>query len=126
MRKGQTPVLKRVIVDYKKLDNNILNLLVEKFPDGYDDDDIVTYRNASNEVVECVEVRTDDTAYLIKVSKRLVMAMEDFDDSDNEDSEDSDLDTDELDEETNPSPGLPNVSAPHEIRPTALQRGPRS
>ncbi|NVN18662.1 hypothetical protein GUA46_09925 [Muricauda sp. HICW] len=96
MRKGQTPVLKRVIVDYKKLDNNILNLLVEKFPDGYDDDDIVTYRNASNEVVECVEVRTEDTAYLIKVSKRLVMAMEDFDDSDNDDSEDSDLDTDEL------------------------------
>ena len=44
----------------------------------------------------CVEVRTDDTAYLIKVSKRLVMAMEDFDDSDNDDSEDSDLDTDEL------------------------------
>ena len=43
--------------------------------------------------MECVEVRTDDTAYLIKVSKRLVMAI---DDSDNEDSEDSDLDTDEL------------------------------
>ena len=96
MGKGQTTVLKRVIVDYKKLDKNMLNLLVEKFPDGYDDDDIVTYRNANNEVVECVEVRTEDTAYLVKVSKRLVMAMEDFDDSENDDSEDSDLDTDEL------------------------------
>ncbi|WP_318309076.1 hypothetical protein [Flagellimonas crocea] len=98
MRKGQSPALKRVIVDYKKLDKNMLNLLVEKFPDGYDDDDIVTYRNASNEVVECVEVRTEDTAYLIKVSKRLVMAMEDYDDSDNDDDNDGDptLDTDEL------------------------------
>ncbi|MBO0329426.1 hypothetical protein [[Muricauda] lutisoli] len=96
MRKGQTTVLKRVIVDYKKLDNTMLNLLVEKFPDGYDDDDIVTYRNASNEVVECVEVRTEDTAYLVKVSKRLVMAMEDFDDSDTDESENSDLDTEEL------------------------------
>ncbi|MDF0706177.1 hypothetical protein [Flagellimonas okinawensis] len=98
MRKGQTPALKRVIVDFKKLDKNMLNLLVEKFPDGYDDDDIVTYRNASNEVVECVEVRTEDTAYLVKVSKRLVMAMEDFDDSDTDDQDDEDrsLDTEEL------------------------------
>ncbi len=88
--------MKRVIVDYKKLDKNMLNLLVEKFPDGYDDDDIVTYRNANNEVVECVEVRTEDTAYLVKVSKRLVMAMEDFDDSDNDTDDESDLNTDEL------------------------------
>jgi len=96
MKKGQTTVLKRVIVDFKKLDNNMLNLLVEKFPDGYDDGDIVTYRNANNEVVECVEVRTEDTAYLVKVSKRLVMAMEEFDDSDNDDAEDTNLGADEL------------------------------
>tara|TARA_E500000318_G_scaffold31596_1_gene31351 strand:- start:68 stop:373 length:306 start_codon:yes stop_codon:yes gene_type:complete len=95
MRKTQTTVLKRVIVDYKKLDNTMLNLLVEKFPDGYDDDDIVTYRNASNEVVECVEVRTEDTAYLVKVSKRLVMAMEDYEESESEDDETS-LNTEEL------------------------------
>jgi hypothetical protein len=95
MRKTQTTVLKRVIVDYKKLDNTMLNLLVEKFPDGYDDDDIVTYRNANNEVVECVEVRTEDTAYLVKVSKRLVMAMEDYEESENEDDEAS-LNTDEI------------------------------
>ena len=74
----------------------MLNLLVEKFPDGYDDDDIVTYRNANNEVVECVEVRTEDTAYLVKVSKRLVMAMEDFDDSDNGNEDDASLDTEAI------------------------------
>ncbi|GLU44285.1 hypothetical protein [Allomuricauda sp. NBRC 101325] len=98
MGNRQKIALKRVIVDYKKLDNRMLNLLVEKFPDGYDDDDIVTFRNANNEVVECVEVRTEDTAYLVKVSKRLVMAMEDFDDSDSESGsdEESSLDTDEL------------------------------
>ncbi|MAU16296.1 MAG: hypothetical protein CMH46_12255 [Muricauda sp.] len=95
MGKGQTTALKRVIVDYKKLDHKMLNLLVEKFPDGYDDDDIVTYRNASNEVVECVEVRTEDTAYLVKVSKRLVMAMEDYEESENQDDA-PDLDTEGL------------------------------
>ena len=75
MRKGQTTALKRVIVDYKKLDHKMLNLLVEKFPDGYDDDDIVTYRNASNEVVECVEVRTEDTSpYTSSMSKVFLQA----------------------------------------------------
>jgi len=98
MKNRQTVALKRVIVDYKKLDNYMLNLLVEKFPDGYDDDDIVTYRNANNEIVECIEVRTEDTAYLVKVSKRLVMAMEDFDESDNDTDTDGEtsLNTDEL------------------------------
>lgn len=98
MKNRQPMTLKRVIVDYKKLDNHILNLLVEKFPDGYDDDDIVTYRNASNEVVECIEVRTEDTAYLVKVSKRLVMAMEVHEDvdTDSDSDEESSLDTEGL------------------------------
>jgi hypothetical protein len=56
--------MKRVIVDYAKLTNEILNLLVEKFPDGYDDSNIVRFRNA-NELIEAVEVRTDDTNYLV-------------------------------------------------------------
>jgi len=72
----------RKIVDYKKLNEDILNLLVEKFPDGYDETDIISFRNAQNEIIEAVEVRTDDTIYLVKVGKRLVQAMEDFGDDD--------------------------------------------
>jgi hypothetical protein len=30
---------------------------VEKFPDGYDDSNIVRFRNAKNELIEAVEVR---------------------------------------------------------------------
>ena len=71
--------MRRVIVDYKKLNKDILDLLVTKYPDGYDDDHIIIFRNTLNEIVECVEVRTDDTIYLVKVSKRLVAAMEDHD-----------------------------------------------
>ena len=44
--------MKRVIVDYAKLTHEILNLLVEKFPDGYDDSNIVRFRNAKNELIE--------------------------------------------------------------------------
>jgi DNA-directed RNA polymerase subunit delta len=71
--------MKRVIVDYAKLTNEILNLLVEKFPDGYDDSDIVRFRNAKNELVEAVEVRTEDTIYLVKVSTKLSDRIENYD-----------------------------------------------
>lgn len=77
--------MKRVIVDYQKLNEDILNLLVAKFPDGYDDDNIISFRNAKNEVVEAVEVKTADTIYLVKVGVRLVKAMEDFNDEDSDD-----------------------------------------
>jgi len=77
--------MKRVIVDYQKLNEDILNLLVAKFPDGYDDDNIISFRNAKNEVVEAIEVKIADTIYLVKVGVRLVKAMEDFNDEESDD-----------------------------------------
>jgi hypothetical protein len=79
--------MKRVIVDYAKLTGDILNLLVEKFPEGYDDSDIIRFRNAQNELIEAVEVKTEDTIYLVKVSTKLASRMEKFDE------EDEDLDS---------------------------------
>lgn len=70
--------MKRVIVDYKKLTNEILAMLVEKYPDGYGDDDIICFKNARNETIEALEVRTEDTIYLVKVSTRLATSMENF------------------------------------------------
>ena len=72
--------MKRVIVDYAKLTNEILNLLIDKFPDGYDDSNIIRFKNAKNELIEAVEVRTEDTIYLVKVSKKLANRLERFDD----------------------------------------------
>lgn len=74
--------MKRVIVDYAKLTNEILNLLVDRFPDGYDDSHIIRFRNAKNELVEAVEVRTQDTIYLVKVSTKLATRLENFDEED--------------------------------------------
>ncbi len=111
--------MKRVIVDYAKLTNEILNLLVEKFPDGYDDSDIIRFRNAKNELIEAVEVRTNDTIYLVKVSTKLSDRIENYDEDDEilnvvvdpikeielevddteDDSEDEDLDTQDSDSE---------------------------
>ncbi|MBF4470917.1 MULTISPECIES: DNA primase [Flavobacterium] len=102
--------MKRVIVDYAKLTNEILNLLVEKFPDGYDDSDIIRFRNAKNELVEAVEVRTEDTIYLVKVSTKLADRIGNYEDDDEIDDvvepisgleldvEDEDADDDDDDE----------------------------
>jgi len=79
--------MKRVIVDYKKLTPEILSLLVEKYPDGYDDDQIISFKNAKNETIEAVEVRTDDSIYLVKVSTRLENTMANYDEDDYEDSD---------------------------------------
>ena len=74
--------MKRIIVDYAKLTHEILNLLVERFPDGYDDSNIIRFRNAKNELIEAVEVRTEDTIYLVKVSTKLADRIENYDEDD--------------------------------------------
>lgn len=88
--------MKRVIVDYAKLTNEILTLLVEKFPDGYDDTDIIRFKNAKNETVEAVEVRTEDTIYLVKVSTKLADRIENYDEDDDELVDVDDIPNDDL------------------------------
>lgn len=70
--------MRRLIVDYKKLHPEVLNLLVKKFPDGYGDSDIITFDNHKNETIEAIEVKTNDTIYLIKVGSKLRYTMSIF------------------------------------------------
>ena len=74
--------MRRVIVDYAKLTNEILNLLVEKFPDGYDDSNIIRFKNYKDEAIEAVEVRTEDTVYLVKISTKLSDRLINFEEDD--------------------------------------------
>ena len=74
--------MKRIIVDYNKLTNEILSMLVEMYPEGYSDADVIRFKNAKNETVDALEVRTEDTIYLVKVSTRLADTMENFDEDD--------------------------------------------
>lgn len=84
--------LRRVIVDYKKLTPEVLKLLVEKYPDGYGDNDVINFRNLKGELIEAVEVATDDTKYLVKISSKLEHSMANYDDEDEEDN----IDTEDL------------------------------
>ena len=81
--------MRRVIVEYSKLTRDILDLLVEKYPDGYDYEDIISFKNAKGETVKAIEVRTEDTMYLVKISSKLEQTMEDYlDDEDSVDDND--------------------------------------
>lgn len=79
--------MRRIIVDYKKLTPEILSLLANKYPDGYDDEDIISFRNAQNQIIEAVEVRDQDTIYLVKVSAKLEASIANFEEEDDIDSE---------------------------------------
>lgn len=92
--------MNRIIVDYKKLTPEILNLLVEKFPDGYGIRDVIKFTNPKGQYVEAVEVRTDDTIYLVKISDELVDSMDKYEEEDEEDviiNDDLDIEVDDAD-----------------------------
>ncbi|NER16462.1 hypothetical protein [Spongiivirga citrea] len=79
--------MQRKIVDYKKLTPDILSMLVEKYPYGYDDGHVISFNNHKNETIEAVEVRTEDTIYLVKVSTTLAKHMANFDADDYDDKD---------------------------------------
>lgn len=63
-------MIKRLI-DYRKLDNQLASLLIETYPYGYGDEDIISFKNIQGEYVEAVQLKTADTLYLVKISKSL-------------------------------------------------------
>ena len=63
--------MKRIIKDVSNLPDKILNLILKKYPDGFEESDIITFKNAQGETIEAIEVRTKKTIYLVKVGRRL-------------------------------------------------------
>ncbi len=61
----------RRLIDYKKLDHQLASLLIETYPYGYGDEDIICFKNGNGELIEAVELRTEDTLFLVKISKSL-------------------------------------------------------
>lgn len=94
---------KRVIVDYKNVTQDILELFTDRYPYGYEDEDIIKFKNAKGETVMAVPFETKDTKYLVKVSVEMDAKIEAFMDDDDDDdvvgSEDGDLEAPEESDE---------------------------
>ncbi len=73
--------MRRIIIDYKKLDHSLAALLIDIYPYGYGDEDIIILRKPNGEVVEAVEVKTEDTIYLVKISKSLSNFISNFEEN---------------------------------------------
>lgn len=89
--------MKRIIIDYSKLNQQILDLLVEKYPDGYDYRDIMSFQTVNGETIKAIEVRTDDSIYLVRISAKLEKAMEDYSDENLDEDLDEDFVIDDSD-----------------------------
>lgn len=92
-----------MIIDYKKLSPELAGLLLEKYPQGYGDDDIISFRNARGEWIEAVELQTTDTLYLVKIGSNLSYLLSHF--------EDLETDTDPIERET---PALRELEAEYD------------
>jgi len=72
--------MKRIIVDFSKLSEELKTLFVNLYPEGYEPTDIISFQNGKGETVEAIELNTDDAVYLVKVNKRLAPQIEAFTD----------------------------------------------
>lgn len=85
--------MKRIIVDYSKITKEIMDLLVEKYPEGYNAIDVLSFRDKDKNLIDAIQVESEDAVYLVKVSKRLSNTMEEYDTNDEryDDYDDQDL-----------------------------------
>jgi len=101
----------RKLVDYKKLDHELAALLIETYPDGYGDEDLIIFKNAHGDIVEAVEIKTADTLYLVKISKSLANFISNFEDTIEKELESKD---DHLLEGVDAQEGEPEFNGEHE------------
>lgn len=73
--------MKRLLIDRKKLDQKAAAKLINTYPHGYGDDDIITLQKPNGEIIEAVEVKTDNAIYLVKIGKSFSNFTSNFKDS---------------------------------------------
>jgi DNA-directed RNA polymerase subunit delta len=105
--------IKRVIKDYNTLNKEHIDLINEHYPNGFENENLVSFVTPKGQFIKALEVRTDDTIYLFKIDKNMKVddeenqenegaAMSDFesfkggggDEDDMDDMDDSDDDDD--------------------------------
>ena len=109
--------IRRVIKDYKSLGQEHIDLINEHFPNGFENEHLVSFTTPKGQFIKALEIRTEDTIYLFKIDKNMRvddeenqenegMAMGDFDnfkggEDDSDSNEEEDDDTDDAPEESN-------------------------
>lgn len=84
--------MKRIIIDHTKVTDEILNIILEEYPDGYTDRDVLKFKNHKGEQIEALEIKLKDDIYLVKVGTKLDKAIVEFSDEDTDSSTDNEED----------------------------------
>ncbi len=71
--------IKRVIKDYKSLEQEHIDLITKHFPNGFENDDLVSFTTPKGQFIKALEIRTKDTIYLFKIEKNMKVDDEDKD-----------------------------------------------
>ena len=74
--------IKRVIKDYNTLAQEHINLINEHYPNGFENENLVSFVTPKGQFIKALEVRTDDTIYLFKIDKNMKV-----DDEENQENE---------------------------------------
>lgn len=92
--------MKRIIIDHSKVTDEILNIIMEDYPDGYTDRDVLKFKNHKGELVEALEIKLNDDIYLVKVGTKLDKALDTFvEENEEDDTSDDEADDLEVDED---------------------------
>jgi len=76
--KNNSNVRRNVIVDYKSCPTEVLELLQQKYPYGFNKD-LIKFQNAKGDTISGVRIEHDNVNYLVKVSVRLKEMVQDID-----------------------------------------------
>ena len=112
--------MKRVIKDYNSITDEHAALIQAAYPNGFENEHLVSFTTPKGEFIKALEIRTEDTIYLFKIDKNMKVdeedgnddglnlndidgfkSDEDSNDDDDEDDNDDDIadDADESDED---------------------------
>ena len=74
--------IRRVIKDYKSLSQEHIDLINEHFPNGFENEHLISFTTPKGQFIKALEIRTEDTIYLFKIDKNMRV-----DDEENQDNE---------------------------------------
>ena len=74
--------IKRVIKDYNTLTQEHIDLINEHYPNGFENENLVSFVTPKGQFIKALEVRTNDTIYLFKIDKNMKV-----DDEENQENE---------------------------------------
>lgn len=93
----------RLIVDYKNITAEQLQILTDKYPEGFDPDDMIVYKNSEGKTVRTIPLETETTKYLFKISveleRKAAAFLEDEDDQDDVSEDDAAPDAEAVEED---------------------------